>query len=29
MAKELGSAAVFTAFVLLGLDWLLVLAWPR
>jgi diacylglycerol kinase (ATP) len=29
MAKELGSAAVFMAFVLLVLDWLLVLAWPR
>jgi diacylglycerol kinase (ATP) len=26
-AKELGSAAVFVAFLLLGLDWLLVLAW--
>ena len=29
IAKELGSAAVFVAFVLLGLNWLLVLAWPR
>jgi len=28
-AKELGSAAVFVAFVLLGLNWLLVLAWPH
>jgi diacylglycerol kinase (ATP) len=27
IAKELGSAAVFVAFLLLGLDWLLVLAW--
>lgn len=27
IAKELGSAAVFIAFVLLGLNWLLVLAW--
>ena len=27
IAKELGSAAVFVAFVLLGLNWLLVLAW--
>lgn len=26
-AKELGSAAVFVAFILLGLNWLLVLAW--
>jgi diacylglycerol kinase (ATP) len=29
IAKELGSAAVFVAFVLLGLIWLLVLAWPH
>ena len=29
IAKELGSAAVFVAFLLLGLNWLLVLAWPR
>ncbi|MGH8243770.1 MAG: diacylglycerol kinase, partial [Steroidobacteraceae bacterium] len=28
-AKELGSAAVFMAFMLLGVNWLLVLAWPR
>lgn len=27
LAKELGSAAVFVAFVLLGVNWLLVLAW--
>jgi len=27
IAKELGSAAVFVAFLLLGLNWLLVLAW--
>jgi diacylglycerol kinase (ATP) len=27
IAKELGSAAVFVAFVLLGLNWLLVLGW--
>jgi diacylglycerol kinase (ATP) len=27
IAKELGSAAVFVAFVLLGLNWLMVLAW--
>ena len=27
IAKELGSAAVFVAFVLLALNWLLVLAW--
>lgn len=27
LAKELGSAAVFVAFVLLGLNWILVLAW--
>ena len=27
IAKELGSAAVFVAFVLLFLNWLLVLAW--
>lgn len=27
IAKELGSAAVFVAFVLLGSNWLLVLAW--
>ena len=29
IAKELGSAAVFVAFVLLGLNWLLVLGWRR
>ena len=29
IAKELGSAAVFVAFGLLGLNWLLVLAWPH
>jgi diacylglycerol kinase (ATP) len=29
IAKELGSAAVFVAFLLLGLNWLLVLAWPH
>jgi diacylglycerol kinase (ATP) len=27
IAKELGSAAVFVAFVLLFLNWILVLAW--
>ena len=27
IAKELGSAAVFVAFVLLALTWILVLAW--
>jgi diacylglycerol kinase (ATP) len=27
IAKELGSAAVFVAFILLGLNWLLVLGW--
>jgi diacylglycerol kinase (ATP) len=27
IAKELGSAAVFVAFVLLALNWVLVLAW--
>lgn len=27
IAKELGSAAVFVAFVLLALNWLLVLGW--
>lgn len=27
IAKELGSAAVFVAFVLLALDWILVLVW--
>lgn len=27
IAKELGSAAVLVAFALLGLNWLLVLAW--
>jgi diacylglycerol kinase (ATP) len=27
IAKELGSAAVFVAFVLLGLNWMLVLGW--
>ncbi|MEX1993879.1 MAG: diacylglycerol kinase [Steroidobacteraceae bacterium] len=29
LAKELGSAAVFVAFSLLALNWILVLAWPR
>jgi len=29
IAKELGSAAVFVAFSLLALNWILVLAWPR
>jgi len=29
IAKELGSAAVFTGFVLLAVNWILVLAWPR
>jgi diacylglycerol kinase (ATP) len=29
LAKELGSAAVFLALVLLAVNWLLVLAWPR
>jgi diacylglycerol kinase (ATP) len=29
IAKELGSAAVFVGFMLLGATWLLVLAWPR
>ncbi len=29
IAKELGSAAVFVAFSLLALNWLLVLGWPR
>ena len=29
IAKELGSAAVFLTFVLLAVNWLLVLAWPR
>ncbi len=29
IAKELGSAAVFVAFVLLTVNWLLVLAWPH
>jgi diacylglycerol kinase (ATP) len=29
IAKELGSAAVFVAFLLLALNWILVLAWPR
>jgi diacylglycerol kinase (ATP) len=29
IAKELGSAAVFVAFALLALNWILVLAWPR
>jgi diacylglycerol kinase (ATP) len=29
IAKELGSAAVSVAFLLLGVNWLLVLAWPR
>jgi diacylglycerol kinase (ATP) len=27
IAKDLGSSAVFVAFALLGLNWLLVLAW--
>lgn len=27
LAKDLGSAAVFIAFMLLGLNWMLVLAW--
>ena len=27
IAKELGSAAVFVAFVLLFVNWILVLAW--
>jgi diacylglycerol kinase (ATP) len=27
IAKELGSAAVFVAFLLLGLNWILVLGW--
>jgi diacylglycerol kinase (ATP) len=27
IAKELGSAAVFVAFLLLALNWILVLAW--
>jgi diacylglycerol kinase (ATP) len=29
IAKELGSAAVFVAFLLLFLNWLLVLVWPH
>jgi diacylglycerol kinase (ATP) len=29
IAKELGSASVFVAFLLLALNWILVLAWPR
>ena len=29
IAKELGSAAVFLTFVLLAVNWLLVLSWPR
>jgi diacylglycerol kinase (ATP) len=29
IAKELGSAAVFVAFALLALNWILVLAWQR
>ena len=29
IAKDLGSAAVFVSFTLLGVNWLLVLAWPR
>lgn len=29
IAKELGSAAVFVAFTLLAINWLLVLAWPH
>jgi diacylglycerol kinase (ATP) len=29
LAKELGSAAVFVAFSLLAVNWILVLAWPR
>jgi diacylglycerol kinase (ATP) len=28
-AKELGSAAVFAGFVVLAVNWLLVVAWPR
>jgi diacylglycerol kinase (ATP) len=28
-AKELGSAAVFVGFVVLAVNWMLVLAWPR
>ena len=28
-AKELGSAAVFVCIVLLAVNWILVLAWPR
>lgn len=28
-AKELGSAAVFVGFVVLAVNWILVLAWPR
>ena len=27
LAKDLGSAAMFVAFMLLGLNWILVLAW--
>ncbi len=29
IAKELGSAAVFIGFVVLAVNWILVLAWPR
>jgi len=29
LAKELGSAAVFMAFALMAVNWILVLAWPR
>ena len=29
IAKELGSAAVFVGFVVLAVNWILVLAWPR
>jgi len=29
IAKELGSAAVFVAFALLAINWVLVLGWPR
>jgi diacylglycerol kinase (ATP) len=29
VAKEMGSAAVFVAFLLLATSWILVLAWPR
>lgn len=29
IAKEFGSAAVFVSFVLLGVNWLLVVVWPH